>query len=259
MGRGSLCDKVGRSQKRCRKVKILPLMVMVLWMKSWAWAAAPKETAKKRPVAPPKATQTKAKLDVTVLNQIDLKYKNMDSVLISFEKQVTYALLDKVKTFQGKISIQGRHLRMETETPEKSLVVFDGTQMWLVSYLSKGFEDGVQVTKVLNSKKREQDKSWTLLSLLGRNGINKHFLPKEGGRVGDKFYYVMAPKEEQEELKKVKIVIDPKSVKIVQIYYWDSLENETKYDFSSTVFNKKFSENLFAFTPPKGAKVTVYE
>mgnify|MGYP001617876432 CR=1 FL=1 len=83
-------------------------------------------------------------------------------------------------------------------------MIVDEQKAWLVNYLSSDFENNIQVTKVFNNKKKSKDNGWTLLTLLGSQGIKKGFAPTQTGEVGGKIFYQLKPLQNVNDLKKAR-------------------------------------------------------
>ena len=49
-----------------------------------------------------------------------------------------------------------------------------------------------------------------------------------------------------------------KEKKIVELRYWDQVDNETTYELNDTKFNQKIAGEKFSYTPPKNAEVITY-
>ena len=66
---------------------------------------------------------------------------------MNVEKTVTSEMLAKETTYSGKIKLSNGKFRWENESPEKTLLLFDGKNLFSVQYPSKEFNTGTQVAK----------------------------------------------------------------------------------------------------------------
>src|SRR5207253_7014099 len=98
-------------------------------------------------VAQAKTKEKKPASAVAILKEVTKKYRNSKLVKIETEKKVTSELLGKTTTYQGMIYLAQGKFRWENETPEQSLLLFDGEIIWNVQYPPKDLGGQVQVAK----------------------------------------------------------------------------------------------------------------
>ncbi len=192
------------------------------------------------------------KTDNVNLAAILQKYRGDKMSVLTVKKKVISELLGRENDYTGTIYLSSGKIRWETDTPEKSLLVYDGEMLWNVQYPPKEFGGDIQVTK---TKPSTQTKGQNLLaSLFGKEKITKIFdISKESG---DKklTLYALTPKKESLDLKDIKVVTKDKQVSSIK--YKDEVGNATEIEFSKTRFDAKVDKGLFKYSPPKGAKVT---
>lgn len=201
----------------------------------------------------------KKKIQTALLDEVDKKYKEASSVSMDHRKRVKYSLLAKTKEYKGRLWIQGQKLRLDTNLPDKSLVIIDKEKAWLVNYLSDDAPTNIQVTKIIHKKNRSKDNGWALLSVLGSQGIYQGFSPTQQGVQEGVIFYMLKPNHPSSDLKEVKIKIDPKRKVITDLSYWDELDNQTDFEFTGIVFGKPLAKETFEYIPPKGVKVELFE
>lgn len=187
---------------------------------------------------------------------VDEKYQTVDSVVMSAKKTTKSGVFDQSEEATGKLYVQKGKLRLEVQNKEndKSLVVADGSYLWLVTPPPKEFKNAkTQVLKA--SLTTKQARSQGLLQILTEGGILKYFKITSADKEGELERYNLQPNKEAQELKRVRLLLDPQEKTIVSLKYWDNMDNETTYDFSSVKFNQKVDKKLFQYVPPKNADV----
>jgi outer membrane lipoprotein-sorting protein len=116
------------------------------------------------------------------------------------------------------------------------------------------FKDAkTQVIKSPLSSKQIQTQG--LLRILNEGGVLKHFSAGGVLKEGEALTFFLQPKTQSEELRRLQIKINSSEKTIAGLRYWDSLDNETVYDFSKIKFNGKLDKSLFTYKPPKNADV----
>ncbi len=92
-----------------------------------------------------------------------------------------------------------------------------------------------------------------ITSLLGRGEILANFsvTSEEKKDVPDgQRKFLLKPKKESEEISKLAVTVDTKSDEIVELVWWDNLENQTKMAFSKIDFKAKLPKGFFSYAPP---------
>jgi chaperone LolA len=193
---------------------------------------------------------------VTLLKSVDDKYLAAQSVVMSAKKTSKSGVFDQMQESEGTLSLKKGKLRLDLENKEKdkSLIVADGAYLWMVSPPPKEFKGAkAQVIKAaLNTK---QARSQGLLQVLTEGGVLKYFSAGGVMKDGDTLTYFLQPKTPSQELRRLLINIDSKEKTITQLKYWDSLDNETIYDFSKIKFDAPVNKEIFTYKPPKDADV----
>lgn len=194
---------------------------------------------------------------LSLLKSVDEKYAAAETVVMSTKKITTSGVFtDDSQEATGTLSLKKGKLRLDLENKnkDKTLIVADGTFMWLVTPPPKDFKDAkTQVIKSPLSSKQVQTQG--LLRILNEGGILKQFSASGVQKDNDLLTFFLQPKAQSEELKRVLIKINPEDKTIAGLKYWDTLDNETTYDFSKIQFNKKLDKTLFTYKPPKNADV----
>ena len=197
------------------------------------------------------------KKDKKMLKSLDEKYTRKSAVKMEVVKILKQNLLGRESKSSGNITLSRGKLRLNFLKPDRSTVIVDKSNMWIVNYPPEEFEGAsLQVIQAkLNSGK---GKSQGLIKMLVKGGLFKHF--KAVGSIKEKGYrtFFLQPNKTTNEFKRAQVSINKKGNKILRLRYWDDLDNETIYEFSKIKFVDKVSKDTFSFTPPADADITVY-
>jgi outer membrane lipoprotein-sorting protein len=211
--------------------------------------------AKAPQIASAKTEQTK------LIEEIDKKYQNAEAITMSVGKTDKMAALDQTREFAGTLIMKKGKFRLELQTKDKnkdtSLVVADGNNFWLVTPPPKEFQDAkTQVFKASMSDKRA--KAQGLLQILTQGGVLKYFKVTGVSVDGDKVTYFLQPSSKGMEMRRLQVVADKQNKVIDSLKYWDTMDNETYYQFTNIDFEKSIRDELLSYKPPKDADVMNY-
>lgn len=182
------------------------------------------------------------------------QYQNAKLVSMSVEKTVKSELLGKETVFKGQIQLSSGKFRWENKEPEKTILIFDGQNLFNIQYPPKDFDGPIQVAK---SKIDEKTKNQILISsLLSPDKTKSKFKIAGETKSGTSIDFKLKPEEEDIQIKDLMVRIDLKTKKIQQISYSDDVGNLTKLAFSEIKFQKKNKPEVFKYKIPKGAQVT---
>lgn len=187
------------------------------------------------------------------LEQIMTKYRSAKLVEMSVDKTVTSELLGRQTLYKGRIFLGKEKFRWENDTPEKTLLVFDGQTIWSEQNLSEEFGGPVQVAK---GKVNRKNRSHILLSALLGEKISKNFKTLRSSVKGNDYMIELKPIGDDLIIKSLVMVLDSKGKILKSISYKDDIGNLTKMDFLNVKFLDKEKNSLFNYKPPKGAQVT---
>jgi outer membrane lipoprotein carrier protein len=197
----------------------------------------------------PLSVLAKTDFSPTLLSIVD-KYRAAALVTMKVDKTIKSELMDKETKYEGEISLSGEKFRLDTKTPEKALILFDGSTLWNVQYPSEDLGGSVQVLK---SKINKTNRSQILLSaLLDRKSLKKNFKVVKD----EKTKLTIAPLTEDLTVKSIDLVLDADKKVLTEVSYKDDVGNLTTMNFSDIKFSKKQSKDLFKFKVPDGAQVT---
>ena len=201
--------------------------------------------------------------DTKALKAVDEKYQKAKSVSMKIEKIVKIGLLSEKRKSYGTLCIAQGQVRLELQGSEKSLLLVNKKNVWVVTYPPADFPDApLQVAKGDASSKKGQSKN--AMSLLTVGGFLKLFsatgfhTEKNGERV-----YTLTPlKGTSQDFKRAEVTLTKNASAIADLKYWDNRDNETHYVFQDVKFDatefqdQKIDAKLFDYSPPKGAEVT---
>ncbi|WP_413582983.1 LolA family protein [Bdellovibrio sp. HCB288] len=189
----------------------------------------------------------------TTLKKISQKYRSAKLVEMNVEKVDKLALQGRENKYVGTIAISSGKFRWENTTPEKSLLVFDGTTIWSVQYPPKEFGGDPQIGR---GKVNKKNKSQTIIATLLGGDLQGNFKVTKEDTEGDKSTLSVAPIKEDLVIKDIKLVVNTKKTIVEQISYKDDVQNITTMKFSDVKFKNSVKKSLFKYEPPKGVPVT---
>ncbi len=182
------------------------------------------------------------------------KYQNSKMISMNVEKLVKSELLSKETSYSGSIKLSKGKFRWENETPEKTLLLFDGEKLLNVQFPSKDFGGPIQVLKSKVDKKTK--KQILISSLLSPSTTKTKFKVLSQKKNGSATEFLVQPDGEDLQVKDLLVKIDNKTKKIKQISYKDDVGNLTTLVFSEVKFLAKASAEAFKYKIPKKAQVT---
>ena len=201
-----------------------------------------------------KAKEKKPVSAVSVLKVVSKKYRNGKLVKIETEKKVTSELMGKTTNYQGVIYLSQGKFRWENETPEQSLLLFDGETIWNIQYPPKDLGGPIQVAK---AKLDKNTRSQILIStLIGKEPINKNFKILSEKTADDILSVELQPLSGDVRVKGLTMDVNVKSKQIEKISYKDDVDNLTEITLKKTEFISKENKDLFKYKTPKDAQVT---
>jgi outer membrane lipoprotein carrier protein len=201
-----------------------------------------------------KTKEKKPTAAVAVLKEVSKKYRNSKLVKIATDKKVTSELLGKTTKYQGVIYLSQGMFRWENDTPDQSLLLFDGVTIWNVQYPPKDLGGPVQVAK---SKLDKNTKSQILIStLIGKEPIEKNFRIIQEKTEMNILSVELQPLSGDLRVKGLTLDVDVRSKKIKKIFYKDDVDNTIDIEMKKTEFLSKENKELFKFKTPKDAQVT---
>jgi outer membrane lipoprotein carrier protein len=224
------------------------LFALFFFVSPIAFAKAAKTAKNSKP-----AKIAKVEFSPALLSVVD-KYKASGMVTMKVVKKVKQELLGTEKEYTGKVSLSGEKFRLDTETPDQALLLFDGKTIWSVQFPSKELGG---VTQVLKSPVNKQNRSQILLSaLLDKTSLQKNFKVMNERKTNGLTQVTVAPLTSDLTVKSVDLTVDSKKGLLDVISYIDDVGNLTTMTFSDIQFQKKAQPKFFKYVPPADAQVT---
>lgn len=189
-----------------------------------------------------------------LIDEVFGKYKSAKMVQLDVKKKVKSELLGKQQVFEGQIYLAQKLFRWDTETPDKSQIIFDGKNIWNVQYPPKEMKSSVNIAKMkLNASTKKQ---MVIGALLNQSGVTKNFKILKQKNTNGICEVSLEPKTNDMNIKNLTVKIDVKPKLLSMISYEDDLGNLTEIEILKTTFSKSAKAKLFQYQPPKGASVT---
>ena len=182
------------------------------------------------------------------------RYRINSGITMVLKKNVYLSLLDETKKYLGTMRLSKGRLVIEINKPTISKIFVNGTNIWLENRLGKN----IQVSKIL-SKNQMNSKGLIGLFFAKSSLWEGYQLVKATTKDRATRYTVIPkPNNKKAEAKKVEVVIVKSQKEILELSYWDELDNKTSFLFSNSKFNRKLKSSLFEYVPPANAEITSY-
>lgn len=212
-------------------------------------------------VAAEKAPVVKTE-QLVLLKSVDSKYQKSESIKMNVTKKDTVAALEQTREYDGVLHLKKGKFRLAVTTKDKnkdeSLIVADGKTIWFVTPPPKEFKEAkTQVVKAPMNTDRARSQG--LLQMLTEGGVLKYFTVTGAKEEGSSVIYYLQPDKTSVEFRRAQLTVDKDKNTLAALKYWDSMDNETEYSFSSVEFDKSVDAKLFTYAPPKNADVVDYK
>jgi len=181
----------------------------------------------------------------TVLNS----YRAAKAMQAKVKKTVTQEALGTEVKSEGQFYFSKGKLRMEISEPERSVLVYDGKNVWFETPLD---ETRAHVTRMRVNELKRSDS--LLTALFERKDILDTFkLLNTKANSGAKTYSFAPKNKKKSEVQSLEITIKQKDIE--RISYRDQVENRVTLEFVDLNKKGKVSQDKFAYKPPKNAEV----
>lgn len=183
--------------------------------------------------------------------------RQSEGVSVSLKKKSLNTLLMKEKISTGTLHFWMGKLRVETESPDETLLVMDGKTIWVVNKLP---EDMGGKTLVSKTNARSFRKSNTFFAALLEDGkLLKEYMVTKRTAKADRVQMELGPRSpEESEIQKLELILGDAGRKLEKVTYWDDKENEVTFELGDvkTIYGDR--KALFSYEPPKDAEVTEF-
>lgn len=198
--------------------------------------------------------QAYAKSDLDKLTNVLNHYRNSAMVSIDFRQVIIEDLTGKRNETFGELNVSKGFLRLQTNKPDKSLLVLDGVHLWNEQAKAAEFTGPTQVTKARLDK---QGKSQLFFrNVLTGEPLSKSFKLSTVSQEKDSMTFRGDALDKSSPIKKINLKIDLKANQISEMSYQDDIGNDTQLFFIKTKFLLELNKKIFIYKPPKGAQVT---
>lgn len=199
---------------------------------------------------------------LVLLKSIDTKYQKAESIQMNVSKVDKVAALEQTRAFEGSLLLKKGKFRLAVTSKDKnkdeSLIVADGKTIWFVTPPPKEFK-GAKTQVVKAPMNTDRARAQGLLQMLTEGGVLKYFTVTGALEDGNKITYFLQPDKSSVEFRRAQLAVDKEKQTLSMLKFWDSMDNETEYTFSSVEFDKPVDKKLLSYTPPKNADVVDYK
>ena len=202
----------------------------------------------------PTSSPPAGKSELTVLNTSFEKLKKKPTEL-TVEKIVDLSLLEKETKESGHIWLSSNKLRVELKGESKSILVYDGKIFWVEQIKPEDLGGGTLVSKISGLKLKTNS---VFRLFISSQKISDTFKFVKKTKLNNDTEYELEPKkfEDFPDAAKLKVLLSGKDNRIIQMTYFDELENRTTYKFVSQKTLKNIAKSKFSYSPANGAEVT---
>ena len=191
--------------------------------------------------------------DVAKIKAMDKRYQAAKSVAMDLEKTLTLTVLGRERVSKGRTLVSKGRMRLEIDSPDRSLLVVDRKTAWLVNYPSEEFKGSV-VQVVKSNVGSKKTRSQAIVGLLAQGGFLKYFQVVGVGDA-DRIYFLQ-PQKQLVEFSRAQARLTADGKDLLELRYWDELGNETALQFSRVRLNVPAPDSAFQYSPPADADVT---
>ncbi|MCZ6783203.1 MAG: outer membrane lipoprotein carrier protein LolA [Proteobacteria bacterium] len=203
-------------------------------------------------VAPGTADEATTSCAEQVAARIQSRYESVRDIVADFEQSTRSVTLGNSALGSGEVT-RGRvflakpgRMRWSYEEPQPSLVVTDGSTLWLYDPADKVVQRLPVSAGYLSGA--------SLQFLLGEGVILDEFDVSVDDCSGESVRLDLVPREDK-SYERIGLVAIAKTGEVVETTIVDVLGNETRVSFHNLRTNQDPDEALFRFEPPEGVRV----
>ena len=157
-------------------------------------------------------------------------------MLMEVEKTSRIPLLNKTQKEQGLFYLSQTKFRFQMKKPRRSLIVFDGKNLWHQEDLEKN---------IVFKFETNHPYFYLFSSLFNFNHFFKTFQVIQINKKGSLSIYKLKPLKKMEGIKAMSITV-ANHIQQLDIA-WEDLDNSQSYRFHKLFFKKRMSQGLFRF------------
>jgi len=183
-----------------------------------------------------------------VIAGVEERYKGAD-FSARFYQVSTLKAVEITDTAEGRIYVKyPGMMRWEYETPEKQIILTDGTSLWLY----RPGENQVMMGKAPSFF--GEGKGASFLSDIKR--VRQYFNAALGKKDKNENYVLkLLPKKEMAGVSEIYLTVDRNRFEVIQIITYNIYKDETRIELSRLRFEEKLDDALFRFNVPDGVDV----
>jgi len=171
--------------------------------------------------------------------------EDVHSLKADFTQVVLDSNLKQVKQSTGTLSIKRPdRFRWDYAKPNPEVIVADGKRLWLYD---------VELQQVTVKPLNDTLAASPAVLLSGSNDVEKSFSVEDLGAKDGLEWVNLVPKVKDTDFENVRLGFKGDDVAVMELK--DNLGNLTRITFSNLQRNVPVSDDVFKFTPPKGADV----
>ncbi len=186
-----------------------------------------------------------------ILAEIQNRYEKTNDFEAHFTQEYITKIMRPSHRGEGKVYFKKKGMmRWDYTTPNQKLIS-DGHTLWYYQPEEKQVLIS-DVSSIFNEKT-------PLAFLAGKGNLHREFnllnLNESTSQKGDYYIIELAPKEILTTVKRLTLLVDKKTLYVLQADVFDELGNVTRTRFEEIKTNLGLSDSLFHFSIPQGTEV----
>ncbi len=186
-----------------------------------------------------------------VLRAVQEKYDSTSDITATFTQE-TYSNSDSEPVMAtGKVYFRrGGKMRWEYEKPEPQIIVTNNDDVYI-------FEKNANQVMII-PRKRFLSSEISRAFFFGKGSIRHYFdvtIDTECTLTPESWCLRLVPRQGNSNLREMRLIIDPRSHVIQEMWITDELSSRTHIRFRDIELNRNLPDRLFSFTVPKGVEV----
>ncbi len=185
-----------------------------------------------------------------VVKMLQERYEDTNDVTAHFVQKTWTAGAKEPVVAQGVVYFKRPCLmRWEYEKPSPQLIVTSGKKVYV-------YEKDAHQVMVL-SRKRFLSSEISRAFFLGKGDLERYFRVEMDGPSGSdrEWSLLLIPRKPVPQVKSMRLLLDPDSHLIKEIFIEDQLGGRTHLVFSNIRLNQDLSDRLFDFKPPENTEI----
>jgi outer membrane lipoprotein-sorting protein len=192
---------------------------------------------------------------VQKLKDLNAKLTQHKAMTAQVSKTTELSLMGRVQKASGKLQVHKGKVRLELNPPEKSLLVVNDKEAWVVTYPPEDFPDAP--VEAMVSSLKDSKNNLGLAKILSGDGILEVFEVQGVQSEKGTQTFLLKPKSPSSEFLRAQLTTDSGIELIRELTYWDQLENKVTYKFENMKFTSSAPKaETFNYVPAKDVNVT---